>query len=124
MISFLSDLNVSREYPQWRSIFSSIDIDCSGQQGQFFVNHLGVSGKSVTKTDPDEVVNGLAISLSQDIFYELRGDISKEQGRGIKTSNNLRKPQGRYSSKTPSVTPLISRRGTRDHANRLHPYKP
>ena len=114
MTTVFNDASVWRECSQWRSVFATP----SDGTGQLFSNFGSINEDSSTVQDIDTMIQTIASQFAMDVYNELKNDVSPEPMRSVRTSQaETRKTtiKPTFAHKTPTVTPVNSRRGQRNH---------
>ena len=114
MAAVFNDPSVWRESSQWRSVFATP----SDGTGQLFANFGSIDEDSTTTQDIDTIIKTIANQFAMDVYNELKNDVSPEPMRSVRTSQaETRKTTFKptFGHKTPTVTPVHSRRGQRNH---------
>ncbi|EAX96849.1 hypothetical protein TVAG_470140 [Trichomonas vaginalis G3] len=114
MSTVFNEPNVWRECNQWRSVFATP----SDGTGQLFANFGSIDEDTTTVQDVETMIQVIANQFAMDVYNELKNDVTTEQLRAVKTSQaetrrTTFRPMGPH--KTPTVTPINSRRGQRTH---------
>ena len=114
MSTIFNDPNVWRECSQWRSVFATP----SDGTGQLFANFGSITEDSTPTQDLDNLVQIITNQFAMDVYNELKNDVTSEPMRSVRTSQaETRKTTFKPTivHKTPTVTPVNSRRGQRTH---------